>query len=163
MASEYNKVNVYTINRNVSINTGYINLSLKGIEDSCLMGSPIQACPSDNPKCGDKTSTYYNVFDRNLNLMFTTDEDGFKYIISDAPIGVNSYFINRGVSSLKTKLLLSSTDTVVKAPIVKSVFACPSEDPKCGVKTNTYYQFYNSLNKLLFITDQKGYDVIDNL
>ena len=75
---------------------------------------------------------------------------------------VQTYGINRGISVLRNTISLCATNFNIKAPIAKQVLACPKDDPKCEkTKPLSYYQLYNSLNKLLFITDQEGYEIIN--
>jgi hypothetical protein len=188
--SDYSSVLTYTINRGVAIGTGSIMLSQSGVVDVCLLGTPIQACSPKNPKCEGRTETFYSVLDNSLNQMFVTDERGWAYITSggrlanvingdqlaavpgdrEAAIGevavlggqsdVQTYGINRGVSVLRNTISLCTTNFNIKAPIVKQVLACTKDNPKCE-KQSVYYQFFNSFNKSLFITDQEGYEIIN--
>ena len=183
--SDYSSVLTYTINRGVAIGAGSIMLSQSGVVDVCLFGTPIQACSPKNPKCEGKTETFYSVLDNSLNTMFVTDERGWGYITSggqlaavpgdreaaigevkveDAVLGsqsdVQTYSINRGLSVLRNTISLCTTNFNIKAPIVKQVLACTKDNPKCE-KQSVYYQFFNSFNKSLFITDQEGYEIIN--
>jgi hypothetical protein len=188
--SDYSSVLTYTINRGVAIGAGSIMLSQSGGVEVCLLGTPIQACSPKNPKCDGKTETFYSVLDNSLNQMFITDESGWGYITGGGqlaavaggeelaevpgdigtPIGevavlggqsdVQTYNINRGVSVLRNTISLCTANFNIKAPIVKQVLACTKDDPKCK-KQSSYYQFFNGLNKSLFITDQEGYEIIN--
>jgi len=174
--SDYSSVLTYTINRGVAIGAGSIMLSQSGVVDVCLLGTPIQACSPKTPKCEGKTETFYSVLDNSLNQMFVTDERGWGYITSGGQLAavpgdreaavlgsqsdVQTYSINRGLSVLRNTISLCTTNFNIKAPIVKQVLACPKNEPKCD-KQSVYYQFFNSINKSLFITDQEGYEIIN--
>jgi len=156
----YNSVSTYTIIRGVAKVDSAILLSQTAGADNCLIGTPIQACSPETPKCDGRTETFYSISDNSLNTMFITDNEGWEYVTRGKQFEVQTYVINRGVSVLRNTISLCAANFNNKAPIVKKVLACTKDNPKCD-RQSVYYQFFNSLNKLLFITDDAGYESID--
>ena len=156
----YNSVSIYKITRGVASIIDTINLSQRAGSNHISYATSTNACTPREPKC-DKPSTFYTVFDKFGNEMFTTDVEGWTYITGKGGYEVSSYLINRGVA-VNRNSYFTTTNAYNNFPMNKQVLACSQKDPKCEKeKPSPYYTFFNISNKPVFTTDQEGFDILN--